>query len=400
MKKISGQNEFECEKEELEMDIDSRNQSGDLPDANIIVAGITGTGKSTLINAIFGEEIAATGEGRPVTEYIREYNEKNTPIRIWDTVGLELDSEKTKKSIKDIKGTIASKASFSDKYDRIHAIWYCINSGSNRYQGAELEFIKELYAVGVPFIIVLTQCSGDEEKINRFESEIKKINASMGLEDIRIVQVLAQTVKFRGVDWEISPFGLDKLVNVTLELLPGFIKRSFIAAQRIGKIQKREECEKIIYDYVKAAEKGFWEKVPLVNIIPTDRKIMQMTKEICMVYNTYLPQESIERISQYHLDFENKLRGLIIPIYRGYSKKITALLEQKKEEGFSVESLNVNKKDRAARMVAFYGYTDMDSIEELWEQTTAEELKDVDRVTKELGRIINRRLRESSKIGN
>ena len=75
-------------------------------------------------------------------------------------------------------------------------------------------------------------------------------------------------------------------------------------------------------------------------------------------------------------------------------------MEQKKEEGFSVESLNVNKKDRAARMVAFYGYTDMDSIEELWEQTTAEELKDVDRVTKELGRIINRRLRESSKIGN
>lgn len=76
MKNLSGQNEFEREKEELEMDIDLRNQSGDLPDANIIVAGITGTGKSTLINAIFGEEMAATGEGRPVTAHIREYNEK------------------------------------------------------------------------------------------------------------------------------------------------------------------------------------------------------------------------------------------------------------------------------------------------------------------------------------
>ena len=38
-----------------------------LPTANIIVAGITGTGKSTLINAVFGENIAKTGVGRPLS---------------------------------------------------------------------------------------------------------------------------------------------------------------------------------------------------------------------------------------------------------------------------------------------------------------------------------------------
>ena len=147
--------------------------SDNLPTANIMVAGITGTGKSTLLNAVFGAELAATGKGRPVTEEIDEYQSDDVPIHIWDTVGLELDSEKTKESINSIRETIAKKAESEDQFDRVHAIWYCINSGSNRYQGAELEFIKSLHAIGVPFIIVLTQCIGEPEEVNTFESQIR-----------------------------------------------------------------------------------------------------------------------------------------------------------------------------------------------------------------------------------
>lgn len=306
-----------------------------------------------------------------------------------------MDAEKTKKSIKDIKDTIASKTSSNNKYDRIHAIWYCINSGSNRYQGAELEFIKELHAIGVPFIIVLTQCSGDEKTVNKFESEIKKINVSMGLEDIRIVQVLAESVKFRGVDIEIPSFGLDRLVNVTLELLPGFIKRSFIAAQRIDKIQKRGECEDIIYDYVKAFEKGFWGKVPFVNVILTDRKIIEMIKLISMVYNTYLPEGYIEEIQKSTVTFYNNFFGLISPIYGGYSKKITALLERKKEEGFSVESASVSERNRAARMIAFFGYTYMDTMEEFWEEATEKEAENIRKVAEDIRDRITKKLKET-----
>ena len=34
---------------------------------NLAIFGKTGTGKSTLVNAIFGQDVAATGTGRPVT---------------------------------------------------------------------------------------------------------------------------------------------------------------------------------------------------------------------------------------------------------------------------------------------------------------------------------------------
>ena len=38
---------------------------------NIIVAGKTGVGKSTLINGVFRAELAETGIGKPVTEHMR-----------------------------------------------------------------------------------------------------------------------------------------------------------------------------------------------------------------------------------------------------------------------------------------------------------------------------------------
>ena len=127
--------------------------------ANIMVAGITGTGKSTLINAIFGFEDAKgakTGTGKPITDHIDEYKDPDTPIRIWDTVGLELDNKKTEDSIESIKQTIADKAKNENHLDVIHAIWYCINSGSSRYQPAELKFIKELFKSiqSFPFIFL------------------------------------------------------------------------------------------------------------------------------------------------------------------------------------------------------------------------------------------------------
>ena len=269
-----------------------------LPPANIMVAGKTGAGKSTLLNAVFGSSLAKTGTGRPVTSEIKEYQGEDLPICIWDTVGLELDSEKTKQSIDSIKKTIASKVSNKDKFDRMHAIWYCINANTNRYEGAELEFIKELYDVGVPFIIVLTQCYGSSKNISEFEKIINNINASKGMDKIRVVRVLALDYKFEIGDEEYvkKPFGLDNLVNVTLQELPNYIETSFIAAQRVSQIEKRAECIKTIYECAIEAEKGFFDKVPLIMIFKTDGRIKNLFKKLGTIYNIVIPEDEIEQL--------------------------------------------------------------------------------------------------------
>lgn len=376
------------EEDELSKKIDELEQDK-LPPANIVVAGITGTGKSTLINAIFGADLAATGKGMPVTEQINEYQNTDIPIHIWDTVGLEIDSDKTKKSINSIRQTIADKAELTDQFDRVHAIWYCINSGSNRYQGAELEFIKNLHSIGVPFIIVLTQCIGDQEEINQFENQIHEMNKTMGMSDIDVVQVCAMPFKLRG--FTIDAFGLDTLVDKTLEKLPDFIKSGFIAAQRVSKVQKRSLCEDEIFTFVYMARDGFWDKIPLINIFTANSKISRMFVRIGEIYNTVLPEQNIERIIEQlgSIDFKNGFFGLISPFNKKYNKKIDKLLEEKKEEGFDVEVQKVDKSQRVARLIAYYGYSFLDAVEEVWEDLTEEELKKTDYVVEKLREKLN-----------
>lgn len=45
---------------------------------NIVVAGKTGVGKSTLINSVFSEKVAKTGYGDPVTEISKKSGKRVT----------------------------------------------------------------------------------------------------------------------------------------------------------------------------------------------------------------------------------------------------------------------------------------------------------------------------------
>lgn len=367
--------------------------------ANIMVAGITGTGKSTLINSVFGFEDnkgAKTGTGKPITDHIDEYRDPDTPIRIWDTVGLELDSEKTKASIDSIKQTIADKAKNTNHLDVIHAIWYCINSGSSRYQPAELNFIKELYSIGVPFIIVLTQCIDAPEDIEKLEKEIKEENKKNGMGEIQIVQVLAKDYKTRlGI---IEAYGLKDLVDVTLDELPEFLKNGFAAAQKVDKSQKRKRSEEIIYEMVSKAKNGFWDKVPLINYIPTNNKMIEMLKNIGKMYNLVLSEKDLESmVNNTSIDWENAFDGLINPFGKKYSSKVTELLQKKRKEGFSAD-VDFGKWDRSAQVIAFYGYTFVETLEGLWDKYTEEEIKKIDSdMVKIIRETMNEKLKAAPK---
>ena len=57
---------------------------------NILLAGKTGVGKSTLINNVFRERMAETGIGKPITKHLRRIAKEGMPIALYDTRGLEL----------------------------------------------------------------------------------------------------------------------------------------------------------------------------------------------------------------------------------------------------------------------------------------------------------------------
>lgn len=185
---------------------------------NVIVAGKTGVGKSTLINAVFREKLAETGMGKPVTEHMRKLTKKGVPLAIYDTRGFELGKEVQAEVKKEIMETIQIGMDSKDVNKTIHCIWYCINTASNRVEPEEIQWLKELSRENrktqIPIIIVLTQ-SFSKKKAR----EMKSILLEENLDVVQIIPVLAEDYEI-DEDYVVNSHGLDVLIKVMGEALP------------------------------------------------------------------------------------------------------------------------------------------------------------------------------------
>ena len=56
---------------------------------NLAVFGKTGVGKSTIVNAIFGRDVAVTGVGSPVTKGLVYYRHPDGFLGLYDSEGFE-----------------------------------------------------------------------------------------------------------------------------------------------------------------------------------------------------------------------------------------------------------------------------------------------------------------------
>ena len=122
---------------------------------NILVAGKTGVGKSTLINAVFRGDLAKTGAGKPVTQTTQEFSRPGHPLTIIDTRGLEVgDYARSRQQLADL---IRERSLAEDQDRHLHVAWLCIQDSSHRVEDAEIELCALLADAGIPVITVLTK---------------------------------------------------------------------------------------------------------------------------------------------------------------------------------------------------------------------------------------------------
>jgi len=241
----------------------------DMGHVNIIVAGKTGVGKSTLINAVFREKLAETGVGAPVTQEIKKLEKPNFPLRVYDTVGLELGSDRQKKVADDINKIIKDALSSGDKDKLIHCIWYCINVNSNRLEPIEEEFIDQLAKdnrhTGVPVIIVLTLAHN-----KKVSQKMKDYIDNRNLNVINTCIVLAED--YEDEDFCREAYGGDKLIEYTFDILPESAQKAWNNAQNASLKLKRNQAQGIVTATAAASFGAGFTPIPFADaavIVPT-----------------------------------------------------------------------------------------------------------------------------------
>ncbi|MEJ2227481.1 MAG: GTPase domain-containing protein, partial [Alphaproteobacteria bacterium] len=200
---------------------------------NIVVAGRTGVGKTTLIGAIFGQEVGDTLMGRPRTRgriWYPEHPGEGDILRLCDTEGLEM--ERYSETLDGLKNEIKTRNASRDPFDHIHVAWLCIDEPSLTVQPGEEALVQMLSEQGIPTIAVLTKAG----MAPTFQDKVAEL-----LPDARsVMRVRAAPIEIEGQTFQ--QMGLDKLLNATEAVIPSAVEAAWhLASRNLEAMAKRAE---------------------------------------------------------------------------------------------------------------------------------------------------------------
>ncbi|WP_418842816.1 GTPase [Ruminococcus sp.] len=191
---------------------------GDKIKTNILIAGKSGVGKSSLLNYIFGEEVAETGAGKPVTaEGLHEYSfelkdNDRISFSICDSWGLEPDkADEWHKQIID-KVAEYDKHSINEWFS---TIIYCLSADSDRVEDFEISIINDLIAEKNNVNVVITHCkSENDDRAERMKKRIVE-DGSVSADSV----IFVNNYEKKLISGEVKKFGREEVVNCIIRNL-------------------------------------------------------------------------------------------------------------------------------------------------------------------------------------
>jgi len=175
--------------------------------ATILICGATGAGKSTLINALSDQPLAAVGVGAPVTQNTVRIPAPKKGFCFYDSKGLEV--EEASQTYLLLLSDILSLRYGPTPSHHIDLVAICITESQSRIDEAHREIASLCEDLQIPYCVIITKSLGDNRLLGMAKAEFG--SAAF----VRPVRALPQTLA--GLPAPLPPEGLDGLATKLAE---------------------------------------------------------------------------------------------------------------------------------------------------------------------------------------
>ncbi len=190
---------------------------------NVLVLGNSGVGKSTLINAVIGDDIAKTSFGtRGTTEELAIYGSPSVPFRVIDSIGFEPSPIKSLRAIHAVRKWSRLSAQESNENSRINVIWFCVDGTAAKLFPETIRNFSNSIAMwkSVPIIAVITKSYSQADRTRNIEMVRQAFRGQRVERNLRaIVPVVAQTFVINETAFA-PPEGIADLIDATMRAMP------------------------------------------------------------------------------------------------------------------------------------------------------------------------------------
>lgn len=222
----------------------------------ILICGFTGSGKTSLLQGIFGKELIGDhkiSNGTPCTQTFDFY--ENNLLKVYDSKGIE-PGESEEVFARTLKRHIEDLRASANVDNHIHLSWYTLQGAGARVSEGDLSIISTMPEP----IIILTK--SDIAKPKTLQA-MRNVLEGRGIPGTDIIEVGNTAPNSEIMDSK----ALVKLYHRSCQKLPAAYREAFDAAQLVDLDKKRSLAGKFIHGAAGAAASAAFIPIPVSDSI-------------------------------------------------------------------------------------------------------------------------------------